>query len=139
MKYNYKYMIVKKNLVLLFSFLLSYLAFAIFQSKTIEVCDIYCGKSLGEFHNVFLFFPFLLFFSLLTYKLPERVFQSWWRFARIGAPIVLALAFLINLELHHSPGGDLQHIFDAPALWLLYILFSLGSLISIFVGWRKVR
>jgi len=130
-------MITTKNIVLLFSFFFSYLAYAIFQSKTIDVCDIYCGNTLGEFHNVFLFFPFLLLFSLVTYKLPEKIFLSWWRFARICAPLVLIMAFLINLELHHSPSGDWQNIFDAPALWLLYILFSIGSLVAIYVGWRK--
>jgi hypothetical protein len=132
-------MSVRKNVILIFTVVFSYLAFAIFQSKTIDVCDIYCGDGLGQFQNVFIFFPFVLFFSLLTYKLPERVFLNWWKFARISAPVVLILSFLINLELHHSPAGEFQNMFDAPALWLMYILFSAGSMISIFVGWSKAR
>lgn len=125
-----------KNTILGVSLLGSVLAYLIFQSHTLDVCDIYCGDAIGEYHNVLLFMPFILFFSFITYFAPDRIFQSWWKFARVAAPVVLVLSFLINLELHHNPAGEMQNIFDAPALWTLYIVFSVGSLIAVYRGYR---
>ena len=78
------------------------------------------------------FFVVLLVFSLITYFLPEKTFQAWWRFARVAAPIILVLSLLINLEVHHSQNGDLQNIFDLPVLITLYTIFILGSLWQIY-------
>lgn len=80
--------------------------------------------------NVFLFFPFILFFTLLLYWLPAVYWQQWWRFARIAIPIIFFLSILINLRLHHSPGGimNFDNILDVPALILMYSIFTLGSL-----------
>lgn len=128
---------VAKNIVVGVSFIGSVLAYLIFQSRTLDVCDIYCGDALGEYHNVFLFMPFVFVFSLATYFASEQIFQGWWRFARVAAPVVLALSFLINLELHHNPAGEMQNIFDAPVLWTLYILFSIGSAVAIYRGYRQ--
>ncbi len=136
MEYNSVYMLTKKNIILLISFLGSLLAFAIFELRIINVCDVFCDPSLNYYHRSFIFFYFLLFFSLLTYKLPERIFRSWWRYARIAAPIVLVISLYINLELHHDPKGAWQNIFDSTALWFLYIIFSVGSLIQVYRGWR---
>jgi hypothetical protein len=135
--FNRQNMYSIKNIVLIISLVGSMLAYMLFELRIIKICDFFCEPSFGNYHRTFIFFHFLLFFSLATYKLPERIFTSWWQLARIGAPVVLALSFLINIELHHSPAGEFQNMFDAPALWFLYILFSIGSIISIFVGWRK--
>lgn len=126
-----------KNFFLALSIVGSTLTYLIFQSRTIDVCDIYCGQALGQYHNVLLFTPFLLFFSLITYFAPEKVFQNWWRFARIAVPVVLILAFIINLELHHNPNGQMQNMFDAPALGMLYLIFTIGSVVQIIRGYRQ--
>lgn len=130
-------MITKKNVVLLVSILFSSIAYVVFGSKSLDPCVVYCNQSLGEWWNLFLFFPFLLFFSILTYKLPETISRAWIKYALFATPIVLAISLYINLELHHDPKGAWQGIFDSTALWILYILFSLGSLISMTIGWRK--
>jgi hypothetical protein len=127
----------KKNIILVISLVGSFIAYLIFVSNTINICDIYCGSTLGEYHNVFLFFPFILFFSLITYKLPDQVFQSWWKFARIATPAILTLSFIINLELHHKPAGELQAILDFPALVLLYSIFTMGSIWQIWKGYKQ--
>jgi hypothetical protein len=59
------------------------------------------------------------------------------KYAIFATPVVLVISLYINLGLHHDPKGAWQGIFDSTALWILYILFSLGSLISIIIGWRK--
>ena len=133
---------MKKNKILVFGLSGILVYFLAKNSVLLGICnslDYTCRNQLDSLEKTFFFFFFFFFFSVITYKLPERVFLSWWKFARITAPVVLILAFLINLELHHTPGGDLQHIFDAPALWLLYIIFSLGSIIQIYRGWREVK
>lgn len=125
-----------KNIILGVSAIGSYLAYSLFVSYTIDACDLYCGKNLGEYHNVVLFFPFILVFSLVTYKLPGEVFRAWWKFTRVVAPIIFLLSFLINLNLHHNPAGEFQNIFDAPALVFLYSIFTIGSIIAIVRGYH---
>lgn len=109
-------------------------------SVSVGLCtelDYICRSQFDSFEQTLFFFYFSLFFSLLTYFSPEKVFQSWWRFARITAPVILILVFIINLELHHDPAGEMQNIFDAPALWAMYIFFTLGSVVSVVIGWQK--
>jgi hypothetical protein len=77
--------------------------------------------------------PFILF----TYFAPDHIFQYWWKFARIGIPVAFILSLLINLEVHHSPGGQWEDIFDIPALILIYGAFTLGSIWQIWKGFRQ--
>lgn len=126
-----------KNSVVTVSVLGSLLAYLMFEANIVEICDIYCSEATGHYHRTFIFFYFLLFFSLITYFAPEKVFQNWWRFARIAVPVVLILAFIINLELHHNPNGQMQNMFDAPALGMLYLIFTIGSVVQIIRGYRQ--
>jgi hypothetical protein len=132
----------KRVFILLIS-IFGIIAYIIFRnSVSLDICnslDYACRTSLDSFEKAFLFFPFLLFFSLLTYKLPETIFRSWYRYVSVVAPIVLAISLFINLGLHHDPNGAWQNIFDSTALWALYILFSIGSIIAIWIGWRKTK
>lgn len=91
--------------------------------------------------NVSLLFPFIFIFALLTYWLPSQYFSAWWCFARITIPIIFAISVLINLRLHHSPGGfmNLDNIFDVPAHFLMYGIFVLGSLWQLGKVWRERR
>lgn len=86
--------------------------------------------------SIFIFFIFI--FSFISYLAPERVLVSWWKFARIAIPAVFIFSLIINLELHHSPSGQMQGVLDAPALGMLYLIFTIGSLIQIWRGWRSV-
>lgn len=89
--------------------------------------------------NVSLFFPFILFFSLLTYKLPSHYWRRWWRFARIAIPVIFALSILINLRLHHTPSGglmDFDNILDVPAHIVMYSIFVIGSIWQLYKAWR---
>jgi len=126
-----------KNFVLSVSLAGSVVAYLLFEVKVIDICDIYCSEATGYYHRSLIFFYFIFFFSTVTYFSPERVFQSWWKFARVAAPVVFILAFIINLELHHSPVGEFQNMFDAPALVLLYLIFTVGSVIQIVRGCRQ--
>jgi hypothetical protein len=94
-------------------------------------------KYLELIFNISLFCPFILFFSLVTYFAPERVFQSWWKFARIAIPLIFIPVLLINLEVHHSKNGQWQDIFDLQILILLYSIFTIGSIWAIWKRWRS--
>lgn len=94
-------------------------------------------NNLEFIHNVLLLFPLVLFFSIITYKMPERIFRAWWGFARIAVPVILFLTVVINLKLHHSPGGwmNMDADVDRAAFLLMYIVFVIGSLIQIARGY----
>jgi len=114
------------------------LLYVLFHSRTTGLCNIYCGDAIGQFQNVFLFFPFILLFSLLTYKMSATVFNAWWKFARVAIPLILIISTLINLGFHHNPGGfmNMDDMFDIPAHILLYTIFVVGSVVQIVRGRR---
>lgn len=129
---------MKKNIILVTSGIGSLLFYFLFVSKSIYICDIYCSVATDYYHRSFLFFPFILLFSLVTYFAPERVFAAWWKFARIAIPVIFVPVLLINLELHHGPQVEMPALFDIPALIFLYGVFTLGSIWRIWKGWRGV-
>lgn len=81
-------------------------------------------------HEISFFFPIILFFSVLTYKLPDQVFNAWWAFARFAIPIIFILVTLIKMGVHHDPYGTWQDILDIPMMIALYIIFAIGSLVQ---------
>ena len=125
----------KKILILIVSLMGTYLLYILFFSKSIDLCDIYCNPALGYYHKSLLFFPFILFFSLLTFKLPDPVFARWYRFTIYTAPVILLISFSINLGWHHTNGGffNSSALLDIPAQILLYTLYTVGSGVTI---WR---
>ncbi len=85
-----------------------------------------------------LFFPVFLFFSIITYKMPFKAFEYWWRFARFTVPLVFMLSIPVSLGLFHSPGGFLN--LDDLTDFILYasigLLFTIGSIVQIIRGYR---
>ncbi len=128
-----------KKFILIISGILSIAIFILEKISMLDFCkkDYECrGYFIGT-GETFLFFVIVFFFSLITYFAPEKVFQSWWKFAKFSIPIIFLLSLAINLELHHSPTGSWQDIFDIPAQIILYSVFTLGSTWQIWKGWRK--
>jgi uncharacterized membrane protein YjjP (DUF1212 family) len=93
------------------------------------------------FFNTLIFFPFIFFFSLLTYTMSDAIFRTWWKFARWAIPTGFALVILINLRLHHTPGGwlnmDVQ--IDSFLMGVVYGVFVIGSIISIVRGYKSKK
>jgi hypothetical protein len=74
-------------------------------------------------------FPFLIPFSLITYKLPDQVFRSWLHFAYVWIPISLLLIFTTPSTSHSwaiNVGLGREGI-----TWIMGGLFALISLILI--------
>lgn len=85
----------------------------------------------------------ILFFSLITYKLPSRVFISWWIYARVAIPVVLiSLMFiatnLIQSSLSRAAGWlpSLDELVLMIQTLLLFILFIIGSIVQIYRGYK---
>lgn len=85
----------------------------------------------------FIFSVLNLFIIFILKWLPQTAFQYWWRFARFAIPVILILTTIINSGIHHNPTGQLQNIFDVPALILLYSIFTLGSIVQIARGYKQ--
>lgn len=89
--------------------------------------------------DTLLFFPFILLFSIITYKLPERIFRAWWAFARIAIPVILVLSIYINSGVFDDPTDWMNGVLEVFLLITLYTIFTLGSLIQIYRGWRHKK
>ncbi len=136
-----------KKVVLFSSITLVVLLMIMRESLNVLVgCDsnMFCYRYFELIHNVLLFTPIILFFSLLTYQLKDAVFNAWWVFARYATPLAFALLIIINSKvLHPSTAGSMGmgdivlHAYDMIATISVFILFSVGSLIQIFRGYRK--
>jgi len=90
-------------------------------------------------HNVLLLFPIVLFFSIITYKAPDKVFKAWWNFALFSAPAIFIGSVIVNLGYFHNDGGflNMNDTVDLVLLSGMYLLFTLGSIIQIIRGYRR--
>lgn len=92
---------------------------------------------LGEI--LFIFIPVFLF-SLITYKMQDEVFQSWWRFARWFVPIIIIVTYFLNTSHQQSGfGGVAQGAFYFAILFVLYAIFIITSLIKIILSYRRTK
>jgi hypothetical protein len=127
--------------ILLGSIILSLLILAAEYSYKIGLCEVgevLCRNEYRSWGSVFLFFPFLFIFSLLTYFAPDRIFQSWWKFARIAIPICFVLSAFTSYN--YSQSTDVfEGLIYIPTFILIYGTFTIGSLWQIWKGWRKGR
>lgn len=84
-----------------------------------------------------IFFPFfpLFLFSLITYKMREEVFQSWFRFARIYIPASIALILLAP-----SYSSNWMFPYDkGRAAFLFSSLFIIISIVKIILARRPLK
>jgi hypothetical protein len=96
--------------------------------------DYDCRASFDLLEQTLVFFIPVAFFSILTYKLPPRIFAAWWRFAQYAIPIVFMSSLLINLGILHQTPGAWQDMLDLPLIYLMYGIFIVGSIIQIIRG-----
>lgn len=101
----------------------------------------FCWLLSETVYNLSIFFPFILLFSLITFKMQESVFAAWWKFARVAVPLVFFVLFLVSLELHHTHATlfNLDHEKDLAIYFVTYSVFVLGSLVQIFRGLKSSK
>ena len=79
-------------------------------------------------------------FSVITYRMKDEVFQSWWTFARWFVPIIIIVTFLLNMQSSGGGlgiGGAVSGAFDFLIISVLYLTFIVTSLVKIFLAYRK--
>ena len=88
--------------------------------------------------NTLALFPLILFFSIITYKAPEKVFAAWWNFAKFAIPLVVVLSIPVSLGLFHKPGGffNMDDLTDLVLYLIIGLFFAVGSVIQIVRGYR---
>jgi len=90
--------------------------------------------------NILGVFPFVLFFSIITYKMREEVFQAWWQFARWFVPVIIVATWLINSQGGGNGSGIAGAIgkgFDNLVLGIFYAIFVITSVVKIVLAYRK--
>ncbi len=131
-----------RRCILISSFIGSFFILIAMNSVDVGICEksaYSCRTILDTIEHIFYFFLFILFFSLVTFKMKEVVFSAWWKFAQIAIPTIFLISFIISLGLHHSPGGffNIDNEIDVTAYFLMYSIFVIGSLIQIYRGYRR--
>lgn len=92
--------------------------------------------------NIFILAILIFLFTLITFK-SSSSFAFWWRFARYAVPVSLVLIGAINFGVLHTSsygtyglGDMLNQTYDLWALTLIYVTFTIGSLVQIVRGYR---
>ena len=99
-----------------------------------------CRKTVDLIQMTVSVFPFILLFSLITYKMREEAFQAWWRFAMWFVPLIMIVTYLMYSGHRQSGfGGVSQGAFEFLILIVLYAIFILTSLIRIVLAHRKLK
>ncbi len=83
---------------------------------------------------LFIGIPTLLF-SLITYKMPQKVFEHWMGFAVWAAPSIMVFSVLIHSD---RSGGLMSGSFDALLYIILYGIFCGISIWRIVSKYRHV-
>lgn len=100
------------------------------------------GKESGScmdatFDFLMLFFPFLplFLFSLITYRMTETIFQSWWKFARIATPVSMGL-ILIAPSYSHDWMFPIE---KGSVAMMTTVLFIFLSIIIIIRAYKRAK
>lgn len=94
-----------------------------------------CVDGLADIETILLPFLFVFLFSLITYKMKEKVFQAWFRFTRMFLPVALVLILL-------APSYSSNWVFPYTkglAAVMVSGLFVGISTIKIILAYRKTR
>ena len=124
---------------MLFFFIVSFLVSLLCEE---DMCRIHDDSVLGWMLLNFIFLIPIFIFSLITYKMRQEVFQSWWRFARWFAPVIILVTFLINSQ-RQSGGmgisGAIRSSFNLFIIGIFYAIFIITSMIKIILTYRDKK
>jgi len=101
--------------------------------KYSQGCNILNDMTVWNIYNLDNFliyvFPILLFFSLLTYRMRDEIFEYWMRFAVWAGPAVIIAHILVYIIFYRNGSPDVfEKIVVVPIFVLIYGLFVLISL-----------
>ena len=131
---------MSKKIVLWVSLIGSIIFVLLMFPGLIHSCSSYkwCGKiiDLVESLGFYIFlFPLILLFSLITYKMQDRVFKLWFKFSFLWIPVTIILPFFF-------PDIKSDFVFISSrglALFAVALLYFLVSLVLITVKYISLR
>lgn len=137
---------MKKNVLWISSIVIMLLLFiAYIQNGDICYSRSWCNNlwdTINIVSEIILIFIPIFFFSLITYKMREEVFQSWWRFARWFVPVIMLVTFLVNSQ-GRSGGmgisGVISSSFNLFIIGIFYAIFIITSAIKIVLAYRRKK
>ncbi len=101
-----------------------------------------CRTNFDFLQDIVSVFPIMFFFSLITYKMRDEVFDHWMKFAVWAVPTMMLLTYLIlggasqgGLGIESAYGGS----FDAFLFMLLYGIFIGVSIYRIVSKYRELK
>jgi len=108
--------------------------------KIQDLCSFTCSRNFDDlFLNWFVLSAVVTGVLLLLIFFPQRVYFTWWRFAKIALPLLFILVTLQIVSLNQPRGGLNFVDFDLYVLVFLYVIFLIGSLIQIYRGYKKQK
>ncbi|KKP79686.1 MAG: hypothetical protein A2271_03070 [Candidatus Moranbacteria bacterium RIFOXYA12_FULL_35_19] len=137
---------MKKNVLWISSIVIMLLLFvAYIQNGDICYSRSWCNNlwdTINIVSEIILIFIPVFIFSLITYKMREEVFQSWWRFARWFVPVIMLVTFLIYSQ-HQGGGmgisGAISSGFNDLIVGIFYVIFIITSAIKIALAYRRKK
>jgi hypothetical protein len=106
-----------------------------------DLCEIREDEFPGILIGIFapLFFSFI--FSVVTYKMPESVFQNWVKFAAWAIPMLVILSFFVAVDSNNGFGveGVIGGAFDLLVLGIFYVMFIGISIWKIAAVYDKLK
>ncbi|MBI2439449.1 MAG: hypothetical protein HYV45_02525 [Candidatus Moranbacteria bacterium] len=132
-------LVTKKNVLV---FLVVLVLVALLSTEELQFCRFFglkrCPIPLDDSKEAFLF-PFIVMFllSLLTYKMKDEVFQSWFRFALWFVPVIIVFQYIF---MNSKGGGNIgNNDFAIFFTSVFYVIFILVSLIKITRAYKRTK
>ena len=89
--------------------------------------------------TISLIFPIITIFSLLTYRMHDRVFRAWWNFARWWVPVIVVVTFIVNAQPHNGSFFSMEAFSNAVTIGFFYAIFVIVSLVQIIRAYRRSK
>lgn len=127
------------SLVYVVCFVVAFLASLLCESSKCRIPD---DSVLGWILLNFIFLIPIFIFSLITYKMRQEVFQSWWRFARWFVLVIMLVTFLINSQRQGGGmgiSGAISSGFNDLVIVIFYVIFIITSAVKITMAYRKKK
>ena len=93
-----------------------------------------------EWLGLTIVFPLVLFFSLLTYRMRDEVFECWMGFAVWAVPAVIIAHILMYVVFYRNGSPDVfEQIIVIPTFFVVHGFFIFGSIWRIIAKWRELN
>ena len=84
--------------------------------------------------------PVILILSLLTYRMKDQVFLTWFNFAKWFVPVIIGITLFFEYMGSGGGGWGMNGgAFDVFFIGIFYVIFILTSLVKIVRAYLKTR